>query len=100
MGHSRRRKGDGFQKHLVFNGATAVVKQCAEIILIRLGQSSYRIRPVLLLFMSKERKTVIVQNKILELSFKIQFSIHLYMKQVVRGCREKKTEGQIDYNKS
>lgn len=30
----------GWQKHLAFNGSEAVVKQCAEIILIRLGQSS------------------------------------------------------------
>lgn len=37
--HSGKLKGNGPLEHLVFNGSTAVVKQCAEIILIRLGQS-------------------------------------------------------------
>lgn len=34
----------GRQQHLAFNGSEAGVKQCAEIILIRLGQSSCIIR--------------------------------------------------------
>lgn len=32
--------GLGWRKHLAFSGSEAVVKHCAEIILIRLGQSS------------------------------------------------------------
>lgn len=34
----------GLQKHLAFNGPVAAVKQCAEIILIRLGQAGCIIR--------------------------------------------------------
>lgn len=43
-GHSGRQLEMGLQKHLAFNGFVAVVKQCAEIILIRLGQSGCIIR--------------------------------------------------------
>lgn len=56
MSRSRRLKGNGPPEHLVFNGSTAVMKQCAEIILIRLGQSDNKIGPAPSSFSSKIQK--------------------------------------------
>lgn len=44
-------------EHLVFNGSTAVVKQCAEIILIRLGQSDDKMSLAPPSFSSKIQRT-------------------------------------------
>lgn len=56
--HSGKLRGSGPPEHLVFNGSTAVVKQCAEIILIRLGQSDDKISPALPSFSSKIQRTI------------------------------------------
>lgn len=42
----------------MFNGSTAVVKQCAEIILIRLGQSDDKISPAPPSFSSKSQRMI------------------------------------------
>lgn len=56
--HSGKLKGTGPLEHLVFNGSTAVVKQCAEIILIRLGQSDDKMSLVPPSFSSKIQRTI------------------------------------------
>lgn len=42
----------------MFNGSIAVVKQCAEVILIRLGQSDDKMSPAPPSFSSKIQRTI------------------------------------------
>lgn len=55
---SGKLKRNGPLEHLAFNGFTAVVKQCAEIILIRLGQSDDKLSSAPPSFSSKIQRTI------------------------------------------
>lgn len=55
---SGKLKGNVPLEHLVFNGSAAVVKQCAEIILIKLGQSDDKMSPAPPSFSSKIQRKI------------------------------------------